>query len=361
MSLNKRQWDILCRLQSSDRPLSAGALAKMVQKNNRHASDRSFREMIARDLRDIKRITGAIESTKVLSQNEEGQGYRENVYSWKANSPSLLVNTLSDAQAVALGVLQKVGIELVPKSLAEELHPLFKGIHGNQVFRKKVGESPNRQVTQREAQTAEQKWLSKIAIVPETVHFAPPQVKSEVERVLHEALYHEQLIEIVYRGKKLLAKPLGLVQKGVRRYLIAIIRGEDPKPRTLAVFRMDSARAVNVPAYDDVKGGEKFDLPDYLKQGLAHPVFDGDLLGTSIALELWVDEGTYGWMKETPLEENQKAEKLGDGYRLKVTTVLQESLVHWILSMAHHVKVLAPEVLRQRVAMDLRRAASLYD
>lgn len=317
--------------------------------------------MIARDLRDIKRITGAIESTTVLSQNDEGQGYRENVYSWKSDSPSLLVNTLTGAQAVALGVLQKVGIGLVPKTLVEELQPLFQGIHGNQVFRKKLAESPSKSVTEREARGAEQKWLRKIAVVPETVNFVQPKTNADVEKVLHEALYNERLIEIVYRGKKLLAKPLGLVQKGVRRYLIAIIRGEDPRPRTLAVFRMDSARSVNVPAYEDIEVGETFDLSDYLKQGLAHPVFEGNLLGTSIELELWVDEGTYGWMKETPLEENQRAEKVEDGYHLKVTTVLQEGLVHWILSMAHHVKVLAPEVLRQRVAMDVKRAASLYD
>ncbi len=358
MSLNKRQWDILCKLQSSDRPLSAATLAQMVERNNQGANKRSFREIIARDLRDIKRITGAVESKTVLSQNKDGHGYRENVYSWKPNSPSLLVNTLSSAQAVALGVLQKVGIGLVPKSLVEELGPLFKGIHSNQVFRKRVDESPTRDVTDREARTAEQKWLRKIAVLPETINFVPPRVSGEVEKVLHEALYHEQLLEIVYRGKKILAKPLGLVQQGVRRYLVAIIRGEDPKPRTLAVFRMDSARAVNVPAYEDIKG--ELDLQDLLQRGLAHPVFDLSVLGTSIELELWVDEATYSWMKETPLQENQTAEKRDDGYHIKVTTILNEGLVYWILSMAHHVKVLSPEILRRRVANDLERAASMY-
>lgn len=360
MSLNKRQWDILCKLQSSDRPLSVGSVAKLVGKNNVRASDRSFREMIARDLRDLKRITGAIESDRVLSQNDDGRGYRESVYSWKSNSPTLLANTLSSAQSVALGVLQKVGMGLVPQALTEELKPLFKGIHGNQVFRQRGNETITKQVTDREVKAAEQKWLQKIAVLPEMVRFQAPSVRSEVEMTIHEALYNERLIEIQYREKKTLVKPLALVQQGVRRYLVAISRAHGAEPRTFAMFRIESARMVNVPGYDDIKGGEDFQLQDYLKPGLAHPVFEKDLLGTTIELELWVDEGTYGWMKETPLEDNQTAEKRDDGYLLKITTVLQEGLVYWILSMAHHVKVMSPDVLRQRVAKDLQRAASLY-
>jgi predicted DNA-binding transcriptional regulator YafY len=65
-------------------------------------------------------------------------------------------------------------------------------------------------------------------------------------------------------------------------------------------------------------------------------------------------------MKETPLEDNQTAKAVKGGYQLKVTTVLREELVFWILSMANHVKVLAPEIVRKRVAGDLRKASALY-
>jgi len=101
-------------------------------------------------------------------------------------------------------------------------------------------------------------------------------------------------------------------------------------------------------------------LQTFMLKGLTHPVFDEALIGTNIELELWVDEGTYGWMKETPLEDNQTAKAVKGGYQLKVTTVLREELVFWILSMANHIKVLAPEIVRKRVASDLRKASALY-
>jgi len=360
MSLNKRQWDILCKLQSSDRPLSARTLAKMVARHNQRANERSFREMIARDLRDIKRLTGAIESKTMSAENEDGRVFRENVYSWNTKSPKLLVNSLSSAQAVGLGVLQKVGMGLIPQSLAKELEPLFQGIHGTQVFRRRNEEHVTDKVTDKEAKAAERRWLNKIAFLSETVDFVAPKVDPSVETVIHQALYDERVIEMTYRGSSSLVKPLGLVQRGARRYLIGVTRGGGGQPQTFSIGRIGSAKVVNVPDYAGIPGGDDFDLQTFMLKGLAHPVFDEALIGTNIELEIWVDEGTYGWMKETPLEDNQTAKTVKGGYQLKVTTVLREELVFWILSMAHHVKVLAPEIVRKRVASDLRKATALY-
>ena len=101
-------------------------------------------------------------------------------------------------------------------------------------------------------------------------------------------------------------------------------------------------------------------LDSFIKNGLAYPVFDEDILGTSINLKLWVDEGTYGWISETPLDESQTGKKVKDGYELSLTTTLREELVFWILSMANHVRVIGPKVLKERVASDLKMASSLY-
>lgn len=360
MSLNKRQWDIMCKLQSSDRPLSARMLVQMIGHNNKRANERSFREMVARDLRDIQRLTGAIESKTVSVENEAGHVFRENVYSWNTKSPKLLINSLSSAQAVGLGVLQKVGMGLMPHALAKDLEPLFQGIHGNQVFRRMDDEHVTHQVTNKEAKAAEQKWLKKIAILSETIGFVAPEVSPHVEKVIHQALYDEQIIEMTYRTKRHLVKPLALLQRGVRRYLIGIARGGSDQPQSFSVGRIGSAKVVNVPDYTSISGGEDFDVQAFARKGLAHPVYDEDLLGTEIELELWVDEGTYSWIKETPIEKNQTAKPMDGGYRLQVTTVLREELVFWILSMAHHVKVLLPIILKQRVAHDLQQAAALY-
>ena len=360
MSLNERQWDILCKLQSSDKPLSARKIAQMISHNNMRANERSFREMVARDLRDIQRLTGAIDSKAISSENEDGHTFRENVYSWNAKSPKLLVNSLSSAQAVGLGVLQKVGMGLVPHALAQELEPLFQGIHGTQEFRRRVQDQMTTEVTDQEAKLAERRWLKKVAVLSETVGFVAPTVCPQVEKVIHQALYEEQVIEMAYLEKKYLVKPLAMVQRGVRRYLVGVSRGSNGEPRSYSVSRIRSARAVAVPGYDSISGGEDFDLDAFLQRGLAPARFAQELLGSDITLKLWVNQGTYSWIKETPLEENQTAEPMEDGYLLTVNTVLREELVFWILSMGFNVKVLEPECLRQRVSDDLHHAAALY-
>jgi len=360
MSLNQRQWDILCKLQGSDSPLTTKKLAKLVAKTNMQANDISFREMIARDLRDLKRITGAIESKKILSENEEGHGYRENAYSWKAGGAAYMANTLTTAQSVALGVLQKVGLGLVPKALVDELKPLFIAIHRNEIVKYQTDKDLGKSVPKKTALAAEQKWLSKVSILPETVSFVPHLTAPEVEKQIHEALYQEKLIEVHYQNKMRVVKPLALVQRGVRRYLIGISRGEDTL-RTFTMARITKAKEINVMNYDDIPGGEDFDLEAFLKKGLAHPVFNEEDLGKQIDLSLWVDQGTYGWISETPIDKSQTAQKVDDGYVLSVSTSLTEELVYWILSMANHVRVLEPSLLRQRVASDLRKAARMYD
>jgi len=362
MSLNQRQWDILCKLQSSDKPLTSKNLVQLIAATNKGAKTKakSFREMVTRDLRDLKRITGAIESKKVLSEDENGHAYRENAYSWKDGGSGLMVNALTSAQAVALGVLQKIGLGLVPKALADELKPLFTAIHTNQLVRKQSEKDLGRKIPRKATEAAEDKWLKKIAILSETVGFVAPETIPEVEMQIHEALYDEELIEIHYRDKDFIVKPLALVQRGVRRYLVGIKRGYGSAPTYFTMSRIKKVKQVQFLEYDDVQGGEDFDLEAYLKKGLAYPVFDEDDLGKPIHLKLWVDEGTYGWISETPLNESQTAKKVKDGYELSVNILLREELVFWILSMANHVRVIGPKLLKDRVADDLKKSAALY-
>jgi predicted DNA-binding transcriptional regulator YafY len=360
VSLNKRQWDILCKLQSSDKPLSGRQIAQMVAKNNKNATSRSFREMIARDLRDLSKITGAIDTKKVLSENDEGNGYRENVYSWKANSSALLTNSLTNAQVVALGVLQKVGLGLVPNALVEELKPLFMAIHKNEIVKNLPEKDINKNITKNSVLVAEERWLNKIAFLSETVGFMPQHTSNEVEKVVHEALFHENLIEVRYRDDVSVVKPLALVQRGVRRYLIGLKGRGENDPVFFNLSRIKKATEVHVLNYHDFKGGEDFDLHTFLKKGLAYPVFDKDELGKEIILKLWVDKGTYGWLSETPLSMNQSAVEVEDGFEVVVTTTLREELVYWVLSMANHVKVLEPQLLKDRIAKDLKKSLALY-
>lgn len=360
MSLNPRQWDILCNLQGSDRPLSIERIAKKVSHHNTSASEKSFREMIARDLRDLKRITGAIESKKISLSL--GPGRQDRIeYSWNARGSEVMIKSLSGSQALALGVLQKIGLGLVPPAIIDELKPIFSALHKQEIVKGQSDSDPETKITAKAVASVQNRWLQKIKLLSETVGFIPAKIKPSIEKLVYEALYQEKLIELTYRGKESVVKPLGLVQKGARRYLVAIKRYGEGQPSLFTMSLIDDVREVHSLEYNDVKGGEDFDLDEFFKKGLARPVFDPEALGKPIELEIWVDQGTFEWLSDTPIAEGQRSREVADGHVISVSTTLREELVYWILSMANHVRVIGPDILKQRIAEDLRKSLSLYD
>lgn len=366
MSQTQRRWAIMDTLHGSDKPLGIKIIAERVAKHQkRSATDKSFREMIARDLRDLKKITGAIQSKKVLISEDriDGEkhialGHLENAYSWKKDGPSLMVNALTSAQSVALGVLQKVALGLVPKALVDELAPLFTAVHKNELVKNQDEKDLGKKIPHKAALAAEEKWLNKIAILPETAGFVPPHSSPEVEKQIHDALYHEKSIAILYEGKEFVVKPVALIQQGIRRYLIGFQRHRN-HPEHFTITRIKEVRE-SITNYDEGEGIKEFDLNSFLKQGVSGKPVNPQFRGLPINLKLWVDEGTYSWISETPLDASQTAKKVKDGYELSLTTTLREELVFWILSMANHVRVISPKVLKDRVANDLQAAVNLY-
>lgn len=360
MSL-ERYWDILCSLQGSDKPLTATRIATRVSHHqNTGVTDKSFKEIIRRDLRNLKRVTGAIETSKVESSIGLEHSDKQE-YSWSAKGSEVMAKSLSGAQALALGVLQKIGTGMIPPAILEELEPLFSAVYKQEIYKSRSDEDSHKKITQKAVATAEEKWLKKIKFMSETIGFVAPYVNPDVEKMVHNALYYERLIRVTYDKQEFIVKPLALVQRGVRRYLIGVKLYSDGVPTFFTMSRIQKTEEVHVTDYDEVKGGEDFDLDEFLKKGKSNPVFPAEKLGKPINLKLWVDKGTYGWLKETPIAEGQTAVEVKDGYEVTVDTTLRDELAYWILSMANHVRVIGPKILKERVADDLRKSLSLYE
>lgn len=357
----ERQWDILCSLQGSDKPLSIKRITDRVSHHNKNdATEKSFREMVARDLRELKRITGAIESKKVQSQI--GSSLTDRIeYSWNSKGSEVMAKSLSSAQSLALGMLQKIGLGMLPPAIIDELKPLFSAVHKQEIVKSLPDEKTGTNITAKAVATAEEKWLHKVKLLPETIGFMPAKIKPQIEKVVHDALYQEKIIEVLYKGKESVVKPLALVQKGARRYLIGIPRYREGRPIIFTISLIEQVKEVHSIEYCDIKGGEDFDLDTFFKKGLATPNFQPDELGKTIDLKIWVDRGTYKWLSDTPIAEGQAGLEVEDGFEVSVTTTLREELVFWILSMANHVKVISPQILRDRVIKDLRESVSMYE
>jgi hypothetical protein len=105
--------------------------------------------------------------------------------------------------------------------------------------------------------------LGKVLRIPDSQPLLAPRIAPEVFEAVSEALYHERKLHIHYRnarGKRKQATvwPLGVVQQGVRLYLVCRFEGYDNE-RILALPRLVQAQASNE-AFPWPKG---FDLKRY--------------------------------------------------------------------------------------------------
>jgi predicted DNA-binding transcriptional regulator YafY len=130
-------------------------------------------------------------------------------------------------------------------------------------------------------------------------------------------------------------------------YLIAKTAGE-PEPRTYRIVRFKSLRMTDKPAV--IPRG--FDLRDYF--GNAWGVYRGQ---DSHDVELLFAKEAAEVVSETVWHHTQKSKRHTDGSLTMTFTVdgLDE-IVRWIVGWSGRVKVIAPEVLRDKVVEEHRRA-----
>lgn len=279
----------------------------------------------------------------------------------KPQSQFIAEESLDQKQLFALVYLFKVSRYSMPSNVKEALSGMLDALtrRSAQEFR---AIRPGADIS--ESNLFAQRWLNKIQSLPERIGFLEPEIDKGVEEAVHKALLSEQGLSITYRKSKqpFNVYPVGLVQQGVRSYLVAF-KSAEPQPRTYLVARIGSA--VVVPSLGYVPTG--FDLERFLVNGIASPndeFFTKFDYGREIALRLWIDRRTQ-WIKETKLSYDQICEPTnpadpGGDFILTATVKLTENLVWWILSMSWNVEVLEPENLRQRIKADLQRANKRY-
>jgi len=149
--------------------------------------------------------------------------------------------------------------------------------------------------------------------------------------------------------------PLGLVQQGVRTYLIAKKRGSR-QPVSILLARIMEATITS----GHMEYPENWSLEAFLKKGIGYPVFEPNMYGETYEFKFWVDAGTQ-WLKETKLSEKQITKDNPDGsYIIQVELPLTEELVRWLQSMTSYVKVVEPKFLVKRMKDDLKRSIEKY-
>lgn len=374
----QRRWDVLRAIPPAGRSIGKKEIAERLYErhskgHNDQISPTSFLRYVQRDLEILSRAINALKREKIIST-------RKGV-SWDESGAPFKLAGLSTEEMIAFGMLQKLGISWMPSTVSETLNPYFSLAMDE--AKQRVIEKTS--VTPRQAELKAKKWLDKIERLPDWISFKKRAIRKDVEKVIHEALLQEQSLEIVYSGKlRGVVFPQALVQKGARTYLL-ITSPTQPNLRSYLLNRVDSARI----SPERFQPASRAEIKAQLDRGIAQPKYASHdkqgkpiIYGQPIRLKLLVDSGTAGILNETPIGHDQvispagyaiidRWEKIKGESPLEdeskenwslvtVTVLLQEELLWWLRSLGPFVKVMEPQLIRDRIEFDLKRALANY-
>lgn len=332
--------------------------------------DSNFRRLL--DTLQLIPVRGKI-STSALAQKLKDRGYRVSIrtvqrdleslmlpfglecddrnkpygWYWAKEAKRITVPGMDASQALSLRLLQIHLIDLLPESTVQDLRPYF--------------DEAGNQLAQHYGDTAVQRWLDKVAIVPASQPLLPPVVKRSVHDTVTQGLLSERQLDIQYTSpggkvaKSATVHPLGLVQHGLVQYLVVTFR-DYQDPRLLPLHRIQSAKLLD--AASNTPAG--FTLKGYIAQG-GFGFGDRSPNAKPIRLVAVFSAQSGAHLRESPLSIDQTVQSLSDG-RLRFTATVPhtERLIWWLLSFGPYVKVERPLALRREVALRLREGAAQY-
>ena len=349
MGISQFQLQLLQKIPREPRPpISTNDLAKALWSvKGKAGSVASLRKKIINNINHLKDVfPGSLE----VDDSEKDHKYR------LSSKAPFLLTSMSQEEMIAFGILSHFGTELLPDRTRETLKPYFEAAQEAAFdWARDAGFGV------RASKELAGNWLKKIAVLPAVLPFVPPLIDEEIKRTVHEALFYEQLLQLKIRHmstgevEDCRVSPLGLVQQGVRTYLIAKKRGSRQPVSILLARIMEAAITSGHMEYP-----ENWSLEAFLKKGIGYPVFELDKYGETFEFKFWVDAGTQ-WLKETKLSEKQITKNNPDGsYIIQVELPLTEELVRWLQSMTSYVRVVEPKFLVKRMKDDLKRSIEKY-
>lgn len=291
--------------------------------------------------RTVERDLAALSDAFPLTSDERSKPFG---WSWQKDARQFSLPGMSPLQAMVLALAHQHLEPLMPAHLLSQISPYFRQAEAVLTF-----------VSGARSFAA---WNRRVAIVQPTQPLLPPKVNVKILAVVHEALLQGQQVVMRYRSrtagatKQYTLHPLGVVYRGVLGYLVALI-GNSDSPRSFALHRIESARAVDAQAR--VPTG--FRLRDFAQSG----AFGFEERGP-VKLVLRMTKGAAAHLYETPLSTDQCiTPDESDGWlRVEATVMETSQLRWWILGFGDGVEVIAPPSLRARIGTVVRVAATSY-
>lgn len=199
----------------------------------------------------------------------------------------------------------------------------------------------------------------KLRVVGDSLRLQPAEIREPVLIDVLDALARSKTLKISYRSATgqlsyPTLHPQGLLQRGPRLYLYAL-KNHEPDWRMYAVHRIIRSEVGAEPARQ-LAG---FDLQALIDEGAAD--FS---VGKTIRLCIRVRGYVVELLRDCPLARGQRIDLEPDGspFEARVEAELPSSgqLLRWLLGMGDNVEVLEPAELRQVMANQASRMATLY-
>lgn len=250
-------------------------------------------------------------------------------YRWMEGAEGLNMPQLTTSEALLLQLAKSEVSQLLPSRTLASMAPLFS--------------SAQRTLETTASAQVERRWLQKVQRIPDGQPLLPPQIIPEVFETISEALYLERKLQLHYRNvqrqdKQATVWPLGLVQQGVRLYLVCRFDGYDNQ-RVLALPRITQAQML----LEGFPWPERFDLDAYCREGTF-----GISRGQQVHLRFEMAKIYAQHLLDAPLSTDQTVEDVGEDWVAISATVADTELLHrWLRSWGEQVRSISTQPVAQ--------------
>lgn len=249
---------------------------------------------------------------------------------------------LTLAEALSLRLVEDSIRPLLPAQVLRALEPRFR--------------QATKKLEQLSGKSRTARWASKVRTVPPALPLLPPKIDQAVLETVQEALLADEQLDVQYKSagtdtvKAMRLHPLGLVQRGPVTYLVASAF-KYKSVRLYAMHRFAEAARI----HERVKPPTGFDLDTFIADG-ALQFGDGKL----VRLTALVSKGLAAILAETPLSQDQVLVAHGKRFHLTATMADSWQLQWWVLGQGGDLEIVAPRILRTKVAKILLKASDQY-
>lgn len=286
--------------------------------------------------RTVERDLQALSLSFPLDSDERAKPYG---WCWARDAAMEFAPGFTSPQAVALLLARTHLHALLPRSMQDELVPLFS------MAEHALGGSAWRD------------WHARTAVLPMSLRLMPPKVDPSALATVQQALARRRCVTGHYRSKgatasrPVLVHPLGVIARGSVLYLIGTLF-DYPDVRQLALHRLSNVSEDATPRCEP----EGFEFQAYVRGQGSRFEPQGP-----VRLVARFTPTAAEHLFETPLSRDQTLTPTADGrVELAATVEDDQTLRWWLLAFGDQVEVVEPTPLRDRLARELANAASAY-